>query len=66
MVVAETKSFSSSFSGKRNRALPLTMIDSGLRLGEMLNLKLDDANLNHEILVGFPSIVDATDQSAKV
>lgn len=42
--------FDNSFNGKRNRAMILVFIDSGLRLGEALNLELDDAHLEHQVL----------------
>ncbi len=39
-----------TFEGKRNRAIILVLVDCGLRLGELLNLKLVDVNMEQQIL----------------
>jgi integrase/recombinase XerC len=38
-----------SFEGKRNKALILVLVDCGLRLGELLNLKLSDVNMEQQL-----------------
>ncbi len=39
-----------TFEGTRNKAIILTMVDCGLRLGELLNLKLIDINMEQQLL----------------
>lgn len=39
-----------TFEGKRNKAIILVLVDCGLRLGELLNLKLVDVNMQQQIL----------------
>jgi len=39
-----------TFEGTRNKAIILTMVDCGLRLGELLNLKLIDINMDQQLL----------------
>ena len=39
-----------TFEGKRNKAIILVLVDCGLRLGELLNLKLIDINMEQQIL----------------
>ncbi len=39
-----------TFEGKRNKAIMLVLVDCGLRLGELLNLKLVDVNMEQQIL----------------
>ena len=39
-----------TFEGKRNKAIILVLVDCGLRLGELLNLKLPDINMEQQIL----------------
>jgi site-specific recombinase XerD len=39
-----------TFEGKRNKAIILVLVDCGLRLGELLNLKLVDVNMEQQIL----------------
>ena len=43
-------SFDNSFDGKRNKAILFTLIDGGLRLGELLRLRLDDVDMQHQLL----------------
>jgi site-specific recombinase XerD len=42
--------FDGSFGGKRNKAMLLVFLDSGLRLGEALSLTLEDIDLERQIL----------------
>jgi integrase/recombinase XerD len=37
-----------TFEGKRNKAIILVLVDCGLRLGELLNLKLVDINMEQQ------------------
>jgi site-specific recombinase XerD len=39
-----------TYEGKRNKAIILVLVDCGLRLGELLNLKLPDINMEQQIL----------------
>ncbi|MFC1994339.1 tyrosine-type recombinase/integrase [Chloroflexota bacterium] len=39
-----------TFEGKRNKAIVLVLVDCGLRLGELLNLKLSDVNIEQQLL----------------
>ena len=39
-----------TFEGRRNKAIILVLVDCGLRLGELLNLKLVDINMEQQIL----------------
>jgi site-specific recombinase XerD len=39
-----------TYEGKRNKAIILVLVDCGLRLGELLNLKLVDINMEQQIL----------------
>ena len=39
-----------TFEGKRNKAIILVLVDCGLRLGELLNLKMADINMEQQIL----------------
>jgi site-specific recombinase XerD len=39
-----------TYEGKRNKAMILVLVDCGLRLGELLNLKLVDVNMEQQIL----------------
>ena len=43
-------SFGSTFEGIRNKAIILVMVDCGLRLGELLNLKLTDMDMEAQTL----------------
>ena len=43
-------SFGDSFEGIRNRAIILVLVDCGLRLGELLNIKLVDINMEQQLL----------------
>jgi site-specific recombinase XerD len=38
------------FNGKRNKALILILVDSGLRLGELLRLRLADVDIEHQLV----------------
>jgi site-specific recombinase XerD len=38
------------FNGKRNKALILILVDSGLRLGELLRLRLTDVDIEHQLV----------------
>lgn len=42
--------FDNSFDGKRNKAMLLILVDCGLRLGELLNLTLDDVEMERQLL----------------
>jgi len=42
--------FGNTFEGKRNKAIVLILVDCGLRLGELLNLKLNDVNMEQQLL----------------
>jgi integrase/recombinase XerC len=42
--------FGDSFEGIRNRAIILVLVDCGLRLGELLNLKLFDINMEQQLI----------------
>ena len=42
--------FGNSFEGKRNKAMVLILVDCGLRLGELLNLTLNDVNMEQQLL----------------
>jgi integrase/recombinase XerC len=42
--------FGDSFDGVRNRAIILVLVDCGLRLGELLNLKLVDINMEQQLI----------------
>ena len=42
--------FGNSFEGKRNKAIVLVLVDCGLRLGELLNLTLNDVNMEQQLL----------------
>jgi site-specific recombinase XerC len=39
-----------SFEGKRNKAMILVLVDCGLRLGELLNTKLADVNMEQQTI----------------
>ena len=39
-----------SFDGVRNKAIILVLVDCGLRLGELLNLKLFDVNMEQQLI----------------
>ena len=39
-----------TFEGKRNRAMILVLVDCGLRLGELLHLKMADMNVEQQLL----------------
>ena len=39
-----------TFEGKRNKAVILVLVDCGLRLGELLNLKVIDVNMEQQLL----------------
>ncbi|MFC1931098.1 tyrosine-type recombinase/integrase, partial [Chloroflexota bacterium] len=43
-------SFGDTFEGIRNKAIILILIDCGLRLGELLNLKILDINMEQQLL----------------
>jgi len=43
-------SFKDTFEGIRNKAIILILVDCGLRLGELLNLKLADVNMEQQLL----------------
>jgi len=42
--------FGDSFDGVRNKAIILVLVDCGLRLGELLNLKLFDINMEQQLI----------------
>jgi integrase/recombinase XerC len=42
--------FGDSFDGIRNKAIILVLVDCGLRLGELLNLKLFDINMEQQLI----------------
>ncbi|MFC1956918.1 tyrosine recombinase XerC [Chloroflexota bacterium] len=42
--------FKDTFDGVRNRAIILVLVDCGLRLGELLNLKLFDINMEQQLI----------------
>jgi integrase/recombinase XerC len=42
--------FGDSFDGMRNKAIILVLVDCGLRLGELLNLKLFDINMEQQLM----------------
>ncbi|MFC2023995.1 tyrosine-type recombinase/integrase [Chloroflexota bacterium] len=42
--------FKDTFDGVRNRAIILVLVDCGLRLGELLNLKLFDVNMEQQLI----------------
>ncbi len=42
--------FGNTFEGKRNKAMILILIDCGLRLGELLNIKMADINLEQQLM----------------
>lgn len=39
-----------TFEGRRNKAIILVLVDCGLRLGELLNLTLDDVDMERQLL----------------
>jgi len=43
-------SFRDTFDGIRNRAIILVLVDCGLRLGELLNIKLVDINMEQQLV----------------
>ena len=43
-------SLKNTFEGKRNKAIILVLVDCGLRLGELLNLKAIDVNMEQQLL----------------
>jgi site-specific recombinase XerD len=43
-------SFTNTFEGIRNKAIILILVDCGLRLGELLNLKLNDVDMNQQLI----------------
>jgi len=42
--------FGNTFEGIRNKAIILILVDCGLRLGELLNIKLADMNMEQQII----------------
>jgi site-specific recombinase XerD len=42
--------FGTTFEGKRNKAIILILADCGLRLGELLNLRIYNVNMNQQLL----------------
>jgi site-specific recombinase XerD len=42
--------FGTTFEGKRNKAMILVLADCGLRLGELLNIKVQNVNMNQQLL----------------
>lgn len=40
----------SSFDGVRNKAIILVLVDCGLRLGELLNIKMGDLNVEQQVM----------------
>ena len=42
--------FDKSFSGRRNKAIVIVLVDYGLRLGGLLNLTLADPDVEHQLL----------------
>ena len=44
------RAFGNTFEGKRNKAIILVLVDCGLRLGELLNLKLNNVNMEQQLL----------------
>ena len=42
--------FGDTFEGIRNRAIILVLVDCGLRLGELLNIKLVDINIEQQLI----------------
>jgi site-specific recombinase XerD len=45
--------FGDTFDGIRNRAIILVLVDCGLRLGELLNLKLFDVNMKQQLIKAY-------------
>jgi len=43
-------SFGDTFEGVRNKAIILILVDCGLRLGELLSLKLSEINMEQQLL----------------
>jgi len=43
-------SFGNRFEDKRNKAIILVLVDCGLRLGELLNIKIADVNMQQQFL----------------
>ncbi len=43
-------SLGSSFDGVRNKAIILVLVDCGLRLGELLNIKTGDINMEQQVI----------------
>ena len=43
-------SFGDTFDGIRNRAIILVLVDCGLRLGELLNIKSVDINMEQQLI----------------
>jgi integrase/recombinase XerD len=43
-------SLGNSFEGRRNKAIILILIDCGLRLGELLSLKVSDVNMEQQLI----------------
>ncbi|MBA7487230.1 Tyrosine recombinase XerC [subsurface metagenome] len=43
-------SLGNTFEGIRNKAIILILVDCGLRLGELLNLKILDINMEQQLL----------------
>ena len=44
------RAFGNTFEGRRNKAIILVLVDCGLRLGELLNLKLNDVSMEQQLL----------------
>jgi len=43
-------SFRDTFEGIRNKAIILILVDCGLRLGELLNIEVDDINMEQQLI----------------
>ena len=42
--------FNNSFEGIRNKAMILVLVDCGLRLGELLNISMNDIDMNQQLM----------------
>jgi integrase/recombinase XerC/integrase/recombinase XerD len=45
-----TSALGNTFEGIKNKAMVLVLVECGLRLGELLNLKLADVNMKQQLL----------------
>ena len=44
------RALGNTFDGIRNKAIILVLVDCGLRLGELLNIKIKDINMEQQLL----------------